>query len=87
MRKLITLIAALILGGCSTYPLEDGFYRWEHNAITPASHGTHKLVKAWTGKPYDPKDEWEFAARPHMCQYDNGVILEQSGRRLCPWTI
>jgi len=88
MRTFIILAAVLLLAGCSTLDaVDDGFYRWEHNSATPASHGSHQLVKMWLGKPYDPKDDWAFSARPHFCQYDNGVILEQYSRELCPRTL
>lgn len=87
MRKILLIAVTLVISGCSTYPIENGFYRWERNSITPASHGTHQLVKTWVGKPYDKDDTWEFAARPQMCQYDNGVIMEQHGRQLCPRTL
>lgn len=70
--------------GCAS--VADGFYRWEYNSQVPASHGTHQLVKEWYGQPYDKADTWEFASRPHYCQYDNGVVME-GGRQLCPYTL
>jgi hypothetical protein len=87
MNKITILAAALMLSGCSTLnAVGDGFYRWEHNAATPASHGTHQLVKAWYGQPYDKTATWERAPRPHYCQYDNGIIME-AGTQLCPYTL
>lgn len=82
--QLIALALAAQLVGCAT--IGDGFYRWEHNSATPASHGSHVLVGEWYGQPYDKSAGWEWAPRPHYCQFDNGLIVE-AGFHLCPRTI
>lgn len=80
MKKILIATLVFALAGCAELRV------LEYRAAQPESHGTAKLVKDWFGEPYDKDTDWPDAPRPHYCQFDNGIIMEQ-GFVLCPDTL